>query len=103
MGWEINATTGGGMTPINTFRDMFRNMFKGNPFGWTNFFMFFMLVTLLFAFGPRNAGMALLTTGGVFAFLNVVVFTTSIFAVSLCVLFVVLGILVIWQTHRRET
>lgn len=80
---------------------LFEANYGTNPFGWSNFFGFFILLAGVFSFGQKNTGVSLIVTGGILIFINTVIGWT-IMATSIPVLFIILGVLVQWANHRRE-
>jgi len=80
--------------------NLFDALFQTNPIGWTNFFMFIVMVACLFSFGQQNAGLALIVSGGMFAFFNVVV-GLALASLVIPVLFFIFGILLMWRSHLK--
>lgn len=80
---------------------LFEANYGTNPFGWSNFFGFFILLAGVFGFGQRNTGVSLIVTGGILIFINTVIGWTVGGAV-IPVLFIILGVLVQWANHRKE-
>jgi len=75
--------------------------FKYMPFGWSNLFGFFILISTMFMFGQQHVGVSLLFTGGVLAFINSVIglafLTVSVPAVIIC-----FGVAVLWSERGRN-
>ena len=102
---DDNFVCGGNQTYVNitsktTFDDLFDINFGYNPFGWSNTFGFFLMCASLFSFGEVYSGVGVILTGFLLLFINVVIGLTLISVVA-PTLFILLGILVIWGTHRR--
>ena len=89
------------LTDDTDFDTIFDNIFKSIPFGWANFVGLIFLVFMLFAFDYRNAGIALILSGFVMSGLNYVVGLTLV-GLSIPIVFIILGIITQWNTHRRE-
>jgi len=70
--------------------------------GWTNFIMFVIMIGLLFRFGQRNAGLGLLLCGSMFIFINGVIGFGNWQSYSIPISFIIFGVLVQWQNHRKE-
>ena len=85
-----------GSTRNITSPSRFDNIFDilgNNPFGWSGFVGFFVLIVGLFSFGARNAGVALVLTGGIMVFLTTIVGITLLAGV-IAILLIVMGALV---------
>jgi len=92
------------LTSAAFFNALFVANYGTSPggFGWSNLFGFFVLVVGVFAFGQRNSGVALLITGGLLAFINVIIGLNLLGGV-IPILFIVMGVLIQWRNHRKET
>ncbi len=89
------------LTTADKLNTMFINIFGDNPFGWVNFIAIIVLLAGLFAFGQHGAGLSLMGTGFMFLFINV--FITGFSPTTVIpVLFIVLGVMVIWMNSRRK-
>lgn len=116
---DLHHTTFGSMSPADYFDvgGFFRNLtsaaffnalfitnYGTSPggFGWSNIFGMFVLIVGLFAFGQRNSGVALLITGGLLAFINTII-GINLMGATIPALFVVMGVLVQWRNHRKES
>jgi len=87
---------------ISDLKDwLFNANYGGNPFGWSNIFMWVFLTACMFSFGQRGAGVSLTITGGLFLFINYVVgFNTTLATVNggfVPIMFIVGGVMVIWR------
>jgi len=71
-----------------------------NPFGWSNFLGFIMLIIGFFAFGQRNIGIGMFLTGIIMLGVQAVI-GLDLIASSVWVLIMILGILVQWRVSRR--
>jgi len=80
------------ITSPSRFDDIFK-ILGDNPFGWGGFAGFFVLIVGLFSFGARNAGVAIMLTGGVMVFINSIVGITAISG-TIAILLIVMGALV---------
>ena len=86
--------------------DIFNLNYKGNPFGWSNFFMWILMIAVFFMFGQQGAGISLMFFGVLNMFLNVVIgFTSALSVVAggvLPMLFIVVGVMVMIRNSGRE-
>jgi len=89
-----------GTTPDRII-DLFDAMYGSNPFGWQNTIGLFVFLVCLFSFGARNSGLALIIGGGVILCLDAFI-GFSIIAVTVSGVFLVLGMLIQWNRHRKE-
>ena len=80
------------ITSPSRFDNIF-DILGNNPFGWSGFAGFFVLIVSLFSFGARNAGVALMLSGGIMIFLTTVVGITLLAGV-IAILLIVMGALV---------
>jgi len=88
------------ITSKTVFNSLFDANYGSNPFGWANTLGFFFLVAMLFGFGQVNSGVGLMLTGFILLFVNGII-GLAVIGVLVPTLFILLGILVIWATHRR--
>lgn len=97
----IDCTGQTTLTTDTEFDNIFDNIFKSIPFGWSNLVGLIFLMFMLFAFDYRNAGIALILSGFVMSGINYVVGLTLI-GLTIPIVFIILGIVAQWNTHRRE-
>lgn len=94
------------LTTGSEANNLFNLNYGGTPFGWSNIFMFIFLTACLFSFGQRGAGISLILTGSMFLFINSIIgFGNHLSTVAggvIPVLFVIVGVLVIWKNSRKE-
>lgn len=85
---------------------LFSQVYGYNPFGWTNTFMWIILLASFFSFGQRGVGIGLVFTGGILLFVNSFVGFNTTLAVAaggvIPILFVIIGIMVLWKQARKE-
>jgi len=78
-----------------------------HPFGWANFLIWLFLVAGMYYADERDSGKILVLLGGMFLFLNIVVgFNTTLMSIAggaVPILFIVVGILVMWKESNRRT
>jgi len=89
-----------GLTNNTDFNTNF-DILGSNPFGWSSFIGFLVLVAGVFSFGRRNSGISLMVTGGVMLFLEYIIGLTLIGS-TLGILFIVIGVLIQWRNQRKE-
>jgi len=86
--------------------DLFTLNYGWNPFGWTNLFMWFLLVAAAYSADQRDAGKILILIGGLFIFLNSIIgFNTALSVAAggiIPVLFIIIGIMVMWNDSRKK-
>jgi len=95
------------ISPITSLKDwLFNANYGGNPFGWSNIFMWVFLTACMFSFGQRGAGVSLTFTGGMFLFINNVIrFNTTLSIAAggfIPIMFIVVGIMVLWRNAKKE-
>ena len=94
------------VTDQATGDNLFTLNYGWNPFGWTNLFMWFVLVAAAYSADQRDAGKILILIGGLFLFLNSVIgFNTALSAAAggiIPILFIIVGILVMWNDSRKK-
>jgi len=79
---------------------LFEANYGTNPFGWSNFIGFMVVIACMFSFGERGCGIGLIGTGMCLLFINNIIGFTTI-AVVVPIVFVILGILVEWSNRQR--
>ena len=89
-----------GLTDSDTFNRMFDLNYGYNPFGWSNTFAFFVMISILFSFGQMNSGVSMTILGFVLLFINGVI-GLALIAVLVPILFILLGLMIMWSSHRR--
>jgi len=89
-----------GITSKTNFNYLFDLNYGSNPFGWSNIFGFMLMVIGLFGFGQVNSGVSIILTGFVLLVVNNII-GLAVIGVLVPVLFIFLGILVLWGMHRR--
>lgn len=86
--------------------DIFDDIFGPNPMGWINFLMFIFFVLAMFYADQRDYNVILIFIGGSFIFLNVFIgFNSALQTISggvIPILFIVVGILGMWNGNRRR-
>jgi len=91
------------VTNFTTFDDLFKDVWKTNPFGWSNFIVWIILVGIYFSWGERGSGLALLFSGFFLIFINQYMPIVNVFADSIIpVLHVVVGFMVLWKDAKKE-
>jgi len=93
--------TGRDITNKTVWDTLFDLNYGTNPFGWSNVFGFFIMISTCFSFGQRNSGLGMMITGGVLLFINYAI-GLHLMGVMVPFLFIMLGVLVQWHGHRRE-
>jgi hypothetical protein len=94
-------TPGRNLTNVSEFNTLFTLNYGTNPFGWSNTFGFFVMLSCAFSFGQRNSGVGMVITGGVLIFINGAI-GLNVAGAIIPVTFIILGILVQWVNHERE-
>ena len=89
-----------GITDSDTFNRMFDLNYGYNPFGWSNTFAFFVMISILFSFGQMNSGVSMTILGFVLLFINNII-GLALIAVLVPILFILLGLMIMWSSHRR--
>jgi len=89
------------ITTKTRFNLLFEANYGTNPFGWSNFIGFMIVIACLFSFGERGSGLSLMGTGFLLLFINNIIGFTVI-AVVVPIVFVILGILVEWNNRQKE-
>jgi len=102
----VNPTNVRTITTQVATDSLFTLNFGYNPFGWSNTFMFIILLGAFFSFGQRGSGVSLILVGGIMLLINYVIgFNTAIAAAAGGIipgLFIILGVLVLWRDSRKE-
>ena len=88
------------ITSSTIFDNMFDTNYGYNPFGWSNTFGFIVMISILFSFGQLNSGVSMTILGFVLLFINNVIGLTLV-AVTVPALFILLGLMLMWSSHRR--
>jgi len=88
------------ITTKTRFNMLFEANYGTNPFGWSNFIGFMVVIACMFSFGERGCGIGLIGTGMCLLFINNIIGFTTI-AVVVPIVFVILGILVEWSNRQR--
>jgi len=88
------------ITTKTRFNMLFEANYGTNPFGWSNFIGFMIVLACMFSFGERGSGIGLIGTGMCLLFINNIIGFTAV-AVVIPIVFVILGILVEWSTRQR--
>ena len=91
---------------VSTPKDsLFNANYGGNPFGWSNTFMWLFLAACFFSFGQRGTGIALTVTGGMTIFISSYIgFNTTMSTVAggvLPILMILIGIMVMFRNYGR--
>jgi len=89
------------ITTKTRFNLLFEANYGTNPFGWSNFIGFMIVIACLFSFGERGSGLSLIGTGFVLLFINNIIGFTVI-AVVVPIVFIILGMLVEWNNRQKE-
>ena len=93
-----------GHTEVN---DLFNLNYGSNPFGWSNTFMWLLMVAIMFMFGEQGAGISLMIFGGLSIFLNTYIGFHSAVATMvggvIPVLFICVGMMVVIRNLGRDT
>ena len=82
-------------------------LFGTNPFGWHNIIMWLLLVIAFFYADERDSGKILMVAGVIMLFLNIFIgfnsLTQTLAGGAIPVLFIVVGLLVIWRDSQRKS
>ena len=94
-------------TTVTSNKDwLFNANYGGNPFGWSNLFMWLFLTACFFSFGQRGSGIALTVTGGMTIFINSFIGFNTVLSTAaggfLPVLFIAIGIMTMWINAGRD-
>ena len=89
------------ITSSNWFDSVFTANYGTNPFGWSNFIGFIVLIIVLMSMGQQHTGLALIICGGFLMFFNNII-GFHFLGVVVPVLFVVLGVLVLWRMSNKS-
>jgi len=96
--FPANRTT---ITNQSRFELLFVLNYGSNPFGWSNTFMWLIMVACLFSFGRRETYMSAILCGFVFLFINYSIgFYTAMSVgtgVGIPILFIVMGVLMLYR------
>jgi len=86
--------------------DLFEVLFGNNPFGWHNIIMWVFLCIVLFYADQKDAGMILVLYGGISLFINIGIGISTWFTLAaggaLPILFIVVGILIMWKNSNKK-
>ena len=94
------------ISSINKIDTLLPLIIGSNPFGWGNFLMFLFLLAGCYYADERDVGKILVLLGGMFLFINVWLgFNTTLLTVAggaLPLLFIAVGLLVIWGDSNKK-
>jgi len=99
--YSIDINSGNmSLADVDDVESLLIGMLGENSLGWINFIGVFMLMGGLFAFGEQSAGVSLLGTGFMFLFINIFI-VGFVVTTLIPILFIILGVLVVWNDMRR--
>ena len=85
--------------------NLFELNFKGNPIGWSNFFLWIFMVLGFMTADEDSAGLILILMGGINLVVSMLIGFNTILSIvaggTVPLLLIVVGIMVLWQTRRK--